>query len=149
MVSQEKPIKQINTSDMQEKEFEGVKRTVVSGSHGDEMVPKRPPGYWTRERCYDEAKKYLTKAELRKNNQTVYNAARRNGWLDDYTWLADKKRPNGYWNRETCFEEAKKYKSRNEFQDNSKGAYYVAANNGWLDDYTWLVNQNIKWNEEK
>ena len=47
---------------------------------------------------------------------------------------------NGKWNRKTCYEEAKKYKTRNEFQKRSNSAYNAARRNGWLDDYTWFIN---------
>ena len=44
------------------------------------------------------------------------------------------------WTRKACFEAAKKYKSRGEFQKSAdRGAYSVALKSGWLDDYTWLT----------
>lgn len=53
----------------------------------------------------------------------------------------DKKRkPNGYWNCETCCEESKRYKSRKEFQVKCGSAYKVALKNNWLDNYTWFIN---------
>ena len=39
-----------------------------------------------------------------------------------------------HWTYETCYEEAKKYKSRKEFCDNAHTAYDVARKNGWLDE---------------
>lgn len=101
---------------------------------------------WSREACFNEAKKYKTRNEFKTHNQSAYNAANRNKWTDEYTWFEKKKKPNGYWNYTTCYNEALNYKSRNEFQDKSSGAYHIAAKNGWLDDYSWLVNQNIIWN---
>jgi len=41
--------------------------------------------------------------------------------------------PNGYWTKERCAEEAKKHKTRTEFQRNSSGAYSAALENSWLD----------------
>ena len=38
------------------------------------------------------------------------------------------------WNKETVFEEAKKYKIRSEFQKACVGAYDVARKNNWLDE---------------
>ena len=38
------------------------------------------------------------------------------------------------WNYDTCLEEARKYKSRGEFQKKCMGAYVAAFRNGWLDD---------------
>lgn len=44
-----------------------------------------------------------------------------------------------YWeDKETTFEESKKYKTREEFQKNNVGAYSVAKKNGWLDEMDWF-----------
>ena len=43
-----------------------------------------------------------------------------------------------HWTYETCYEEAKKYKTRKEFGDNASQACYVARVNGWIDDYDWM-----------
>ena len=43
---------------------------------------RKPKGYWTYERCQKEASKYTTRKELFINNQSAYNSARKNGWLD-------------------------------------------------------------------
>lgn len=66
--------------------------------------------------------------------------ARNRGWLREYTWLI--KEPiepyNKKWNYDTCYAEAKKYKTRGEFNKEGGGAYDVARRNGWLADYTWI-----------
>ena len=56
-------------------------------------------------------------------------------------WLAERFGSRGMkkWNHETCYEEAKKYKSRGQFQDGSNQAYTVARKNGWLDEYDWFI----------
>ena len=107
-------------------------------------------GFHNREKCYEEAKKYKTRTELQKKASGVYHAALKNGWLDEYTWLESPNKPNGYWNRENCYNEAKKYKSRQEFCKNAKGAYNSACKNGWLVDYTWFsASQSApKWNRD-
>ena len=99
---------------------------------------------WTREDCYEEAKKYNTKAHFRKGCPSAYNKAKSNGWFQEYTWFenghvlegAKRKR----WTYETCYEAAKKFTKRSDFL-NAKGlsrAYKVARANGWLKDYTWF-----------
>lgn len=74
----------------------------------------------------------------------AYYKARINGWLDDYDWfevLWENK-----WNKETCYEEAKRYKTRNEFRKGNVSAYLMALKNGWLDDYVWFKVLRKKWN---
>lgn len=42
------------------------------------------------------------------------------------------------WNQETCFDVAKMFNSKGEFQKGNKTAYETARRNGWLDDYKWF-----------
>lgn len=44
---------------------------------------RKPDNYWNIERCEDEASKYKTKNDLRKNNSYVYKKLRENKLLDD------------------------------------------------------------------
>jgi hypothetical protein len=41
----------------------------------------RPNGYWTKERCLEEAKKYESKSEWLKKSVSSYGSAHKNGWL--------------------------------------------------------------------
>jgi hypothetical protein len=43
-------------------------------------------------------------------------------------------RPYGYWTRERCIEDAKRFTSRNKWDRNSRGAFQAARRNGWMDD---------------
>ena len=43
----------------------------------------------------EEAKKYSGKFEFKKKNGAAYQAAQRNGWLNDYTWMVKKTKGNG------------------------------------------------------
>ncbi len=109
----------------------------------------KPAGYWDNyKHCYKEAKKYRNRRSFQKSCNGAYNKAFKNGWLDDYTWFEEKKKPNGYWDQETCYEEAKKYKSKKEFRENANGAYQLAYNKGWLNDYTWLKPLTGYWTYE-
>ena len=77
----------------------------------------------------------------------AYTKALINGWLDDYTWFDEKQRHN-YWNKETCFEEAKKYHSRSDFAKHAVRAYELSLTNGWIDDYTWFTPLTNYWTYE-
>jgi len=106
---------------------------------------------WTEEKCYQEAKKYTSRGEFQKNSMGAYTAARKNGWLNDYTWFEQKIKPSGYWDYNACYNEARKYKSKSEFKSNARVAYKVALKNGWLKDYTWFERPSShkkKWNYE-
>ena len=99
-------------------------------------------GKWNRKTCYEEAKKYKSATEFLKANGSAYDAARRNGWIKDYTWFDVLWEPK--WDKESCFEEAKKYKTRGEFQKGSVGAYNKAIGKGWIEEYTWLRSRQSK-----
>lgn len=59
----------------------------------------------------------------------------------------NKRKSRGYWNNyEHCYEEAKKYKSRSEFEKNSARAYHISFKNGWIDDYDWFQKPTV-WNK--
>lgn len=107
-------------------------------------------GIWTKESCKNEAKKYKSRSEFAIKSNGAYEAARKNGWLDSYTWFEEKRKKDGYWTYDTCHEEAKKYRSRRAFGMNCGTAYRVARKNGWLDDYTWFKEKQKHnyWNQE-
>ena len=111
---------------------------------------QKSKGYWNYETCIEEAKKYKTISEFRKNNGSAYQLANNNGWIDDYDWLERTQKPNGYWNYDTCMEEARKYTTRKEFSKKSSGAYNVALKNGWVDKYDWFEASKTakKWDYE-
>lgn len=93
---------------------------------------------WTYETCYAEALKYEKRSEYRKNSKTSYVVARDNGWLDDFTWLNASSKPHGYWTYERCQEEAKKYKTKREFEKGSPGAYDAVITHKWMADFAYL-----------
>ena len=105
-----------------------------------------PKGYWDNyDNCYQEAKKYDSRISFCHGNSPAYQSARKYKWLDDYTWLKYKKqKPKGYWTYETCYEEAKKYKTRTSFSKNCNRAYLVSLTNDWLKDYIWFNDNTIK-----
>jgi hypothetical protein len=96
----------------------------------------KPSGYWTLELCKTEALKCATRTEWVKNCSGSYTVARKNGWYDECTkHMAIKiTKPYGYWTLERCKEETLKYKTINEWKNNSSGSYTAAKNNGWYDE---------------
>ena len=104
---------------------------------------KKPNGYWTYERCYEESKKYKYRGDYRIGSHGSYKVAIRNGWIDDFNWL-QKQKPNvrRVWTEEKCRKEALKYKSSSEFRKGNKSAYKAATRYKWLKEYIWLNQIN-------
>lgn len=115
-------------------------------------MSRKPRGYWDNyDNCHDEAQKYESKVSFQKGNNSAYNAARKNGWIDEF-FGENTTKPRGYWDiKENCYDEAKKYKSRGEFSQKNNSAYIRALNNGWLDE--WFGKETAQkpagyWTEE-
>ena len=78
---------------------------------------RKPVGYWTEERCIEEAKKHDTKFSWKLNSGGSYYAASHNRWMDKCTIhmvevVKKPRKPAGYWHdKKNCMEEAKKYDS--------------------------------------
>jgi predicted GIY-YIG superfamily endonuclease len=85
--------------------------------------------------CAEEAAKYATRAAFSRANSKAYNAASRNGWLDEITvHMKFLRKPDGYWTKERCAEVARQYSVRTEFQVNEKGCYVYAFRRGWIEE---------------
>ena len=97
--------------------------------------PKKKDGYWTKERCIKEAKKYKSVNEWRKKSSGSADAAQAKGWMlecKEHMVYADK--PDGYWTKEKCLESAKNYKTKTEWRWGNKSAYYKSRTEGWYDE---------------
>lgn len=90
---------------------------------------------WTRELCHEEALKYETRWDFQKFSTNEYSAAKNHGWLGDIcSHMESPIKSPGYWTKEKCIEEAKKYKSRNEFKTNATYPYKIMTINGWTEE---------------
>lgn len=117
-----------------------------------------PNGHWqNKENVINEARKYKNRWEFQKNSAGAYQSASLHNWLDEIDWFEKPKerKPRGHWqNKENVINESKKYKTRSEFKFLSQRAYESARKNKWLDEMTWLNNDNGKhpkgyWKNEK
>ncbi len=84
-------------------------------------------GYWTKERCVAEAKKYKTKKEFRKGSISAYNSSLKNKWLDfvcthmEFNHHSNLKKTKTKWNKKTIFEALKRIKTWNELTHQNQG----------------------------
>ena len=91
--------------------------------------------YWTKDKVFEESKKYKTRGEFAKSSGRAYQVAWKNKWLDDMDWLISS---ITIWNDDLVIEESKKYKTRGEFEKLSGSAYHYARIHNLLDDMLWL-----------
>lgn len=97
------------------------------------MSKRKPNGYWTLERCIEDAKQYRTNNEWRSAKGGSYPAALRKGWVDQcQAHLSLAYRPRGYWTLERCMEDALNYGTRSGWKEAGGGSYDFARSKGWL-----------------
>lgn len=66
----------------------------------------------------------------------MYKKAISENWLNDIcSHMIDGKKPNGFWTKDECLNESKKYKTRKEFKEKSKFAYNKCHKNNWDDAF--------------
>ena len=70
---------------------------------------------WTENTLLEEAKKYKTRSDFAKAKPGAYEYALRYSLLDKCVWFTERKKPNGYWKYETCYQEALKYKKLSDY----------------------------------
>ena len=68
---------------------------------------KKPFGYWTFDKCREEALKYNSRYEFKNNCGSAYTKSLKKCWLDKIcSHMVSKQKPCGYWNYENCKDEA-------------------------------------------
>tara|TARA_Y100000389_G_scaffold204814_1_gene259858 strand:+ start:1340 stop:2386 length:1047 start_codon:yes stop_codon:yes gene_type:complete len=111
---------------------------------------KVPRGYWTRERCLEDAKKYKSKKEWRVCKGAAYDVAKKKGWFKECCeHMMQLKTPSGYWTKEKCIEEAKKYTTRGEWHKALNGSATSARLNGWFEEcVSHMIKVHKTWDKE-
>ena len=102
-------------------------------------------GKWSKRKCFEEAKKYKSKSEFRKNASYACELSIKNGWINEMKWLkCYKQLPKGYWkNKENFFKEANKYNSKKELEKGNLAAYAAGCKYGYLDEVEWKSERKV------
>lgn len=105
------------------------------------LVPQcNKKGFWTYQKCKEEALKYKTFYDFEKNSVTAAQKSRKMGWIKDFIWLKPKvtKRKIIKWTFLNCFSEALKYHKKIDFRNKSNVAYQSSVRRKWLQMFYWL-----------
>jgi hypothetical protein len=98
------------------------------------MEKQKPRGYWTLERCMEDAKQYRTRSEWQNKSPSARSIASRKGWAEQCcAHMTEGYNPRGHWTLERCAEEALRYRSKKEWERASISSYSTAHKKGWLD----------------
>ncbi len=121
------------------KDYPGAVRAAHKNGWMDEICShmillNKPAGYWTKEKCQEEALKYKSRTDFL-NGCPGAQFAQKKGWMDEIcSHMQVKKRPVGYWTKEKCQEEALKYNTITTFMKGSSSAEQAARKKGWMDE---------------
>lgn len=105
---------------------------------------------WTDDTCIEEAKKYSKISDFCHQALGAYKYAKRHNLLKDFVWFKEYVRKTRLkWTHDAVINEAKKYKTRTEFNDNCGSAYAKAIEQGWINECTWFVEVAHRWTREE
>lgn len=97
----------------------------------------KPRGYWNKEKCREEALKYTNKKEFQENSSSAFSIIYREGWGDELmSHFIYIKKPQNYWTKFRCIDEALKYNNCSDFRKNSPSAYSASKSKGWYNEIT-------------
>jgi predicted GIY-YIG superfamily endonuclease len=96
-------------------------------------VKRKPSGFWTLTTCKRDARRFNKRSEWHAQSAVAFAKASKNGWLDICCkHMKTLQKPRGYWTLEQCIIDAKKFRTRSEWERKSGSAYNKALKNGWL-----------------
>ena len=95
---------------------------------------------YSYKRCYDAASKCKTNIEFCQAFNGEWQKAYKKGWIKDYIWFKEIKKPNGYWkDYDNCYNAAKECATSKEFRLKYPNAYAYSRKMRWHLDYTWMT----------
>jgi hypothetical protein len=98
---------------------------------------RKPRGYWTLERCKEDALLYKNWTEWKNSGSGGAYAAAVYGWKKECSQhFIVKNKPKGYWTKELCQIEADKYTRRIDWQRGHPASWAGATNLGCIDECT-------------
>ena len=110
-----------------------------TGALGDHNI------FWTKEKCAEDALKYVNKSEFHIKSSPAYNSAYKNDWLNEICSHMISKYDK-WTNKEICKQDALKYNTRYEYFVGSCSSWDSARRNGWLNE---ICSHMIKLREQK
>ena len=99
---------------------------------------------YSKEEVRNSALKYKTVADFCKHDRKLWSCAKSHGWLVEFDWLQKVRVDPGYWDvYENNRNEALKYKTRTEFEQNNGAAYKAACKNKFIGLYDWFERNRV------
>jgi len=98
------------------------------------MNKRNPPGYWTYERCKEEALKYTKRADFINKSKGAYDVVMKNKWDKELlSHLTSPQRYKNFYTYENCKKIAFTFSKVSEFDKKEGTAYRAVLKNKWYD----------------
>lgn len=104
----------------------------------------------TFEECYNIAQKYTALKDFAEKDRRIYRYSLRNGWLDSFTWIERKHKKHkkhvyksnykAKLTYDVCKKISQQYTHYTKFAKDHPSHFSKCRRNGWLTDFTWLVD---------
>jgi hypothetical protein len=98
-----------------------------------------------KEEALKEASKYNIISDLMNKNNTLFRAAKKQGWLDE---IKENMTPKFLWTKDKVEEIAKNYTCYTTFRKENKHAYNAMKEYGWSDCTNHLIRTTKLWTIE-
>ncbi len=109
-------------------------------------VRKLENGTWTLENCKKDALKYETKGDWKKHSGAAYGIAWANEWLVECcAHMRIIRNRKGYWTLDLCKVQARKYRTKNEWETKHAASCDAARRNGWFQECSAHMIGNKHW----
>lgn len=115
------------------------------------ILNNKPSGYWTKEKCIEDALKYKDRSKWEKAKGSSHSISKRRNWYEEcVAHMPLLNKPTGYWNiKENVLAEAKKYEYKEDWKKNSSGSNSSARRKGWYDEcVAHMIPVKFKWGKE-
>ena len=127
--------------------YKAAKRWGILDEIFSHVVTKKPNGYWTKERCQEVAMQYEKKAIFQNTEFSAYNAAFKNGWLDEITAHMER---NTQWKEFQLIAMAGEYETIADFREAEPNAYMAAHRMGITEKvFAHMTPLHDSWTKEK
>lgn len=101
----------------------------------DEVCSHMGSDRWTKLKLVKVSQKYTSLKKFMNEQYGAYLYSIKKGYREEITeHMTREQKPHGYWNKERCSLEAKKFTNRSDFMRKSSSAYNASLINDWVDD---------------
>ena len=101
---------------------------------------------WSKNKVFEESKKYRSRIEFKKNCSTAYNLALRNKWIDEMKWLIPLRLKCENITMDDVFEKSKEYKYKSHFRKYANTYFKIAEKNNLLEEMFWFYKPKRNYN---